>query len=426
MWNLGQGAGAFAVERAIRLIAVAPFLFFSIAGGVAAQAQPASAAKRTTPPDGAAIQQALAAEKQGNFPAAEKAWQSVVKAQPGNAQGFAHLGLAQAREQKYPLAIASYRKAKQLNPAIPQLDLNLGLALFKAGSFSEAIDAFEAEKKSAAGPEVERLTVLLGMAHYGAHQYDKAIPYLKQAASRDEKNLPLRLSLAHCYLWTRQFEATMGVYKEILLIDPDSAEADMIAGEALDEKGDKTGAEDQFRAAEKANPKEPNVHFGLAYLLWTEKRYDEAIPEFDAELANDPDNNLAMIYLGDTYVQTAQYDKSKGILEKALGYKTANPLIHLDLGIVYQETGDKEAAVRELKRTVELEPDNVDAHFHLARVYQTMGKKDEAKAEFAVSRSLNKKRDEGVHRQIEAANAPGAKPDQAADPQLPVPAAKPD
>ncbi len=145
----------------------------------------------------------------------------------------------------------------------------------------------------------------------GRESLVRQLPYLKEAVEADPKNLPLLLDLAHCYLWTKQLDATMAVYKEILLIDPDSAAADMIAGEALDEKGDNAGAVQQFQAAVKANPKEPNVHFGLAYLLWVQKRYDEAIPEFEAELANDPKNYQAMIYLGDTYVRQTEYEKAK-------------------------------------------------------------------------------------------------------------------
>jgi tetratricopeptide (TPR) repeat protein len=351
----------------------------------------------------AAVQQALAAEKQENFPVAETAWRKVVRLQPANAQAFAHLGLAQARQDNYGDAIASYRKARALNPSIPLLNLNLGLALFKSGNFKDAIPPFEAELKPS--PNDQRLTILIGMAHYGAHQYQEAIPYLKASAARDPKNLALRLSLAHCYLWTKQFQAVLDVYQEILQINPDSAEADMIAGEALDEKGNKAGAEAQFRAAVKANSKEPNVHFGLAYLLWTQKRYDEAIPEFFAELANDPNNNQAMIYLGDTYVQTEQYDKARQILEKALHFQSPDPLIHLDLGIVYEATGDKESAIRELTKTIEMEPDFVNAHFRLAKLYQSMGRHDEAKAEFAKASSLNKKADKALYERISEGNA---------------------
>jgi tetratricopeptide (TPR) repeat protein len=357
------------------------------------------------------VQQALAFEQQGKYFEAIAAWEGVVKAQPRNAQAYAHLGLLEARQERYTEAIAHYEKAQALNPGIPQLSLNLGLALFKSGRFRESAKIFEAElKKHPKSMEAERLTILAGMSHYGAHDYGAAIPYLKEAADADVKNLALRLDLAHCYLWTKQLDATMAVYKEILLIDPDSAAADMIAGEALDEKGDNAGAVQQFQAAVKANPKEPNVHFGLGYLLWAQKRYDEAIPEFEAELANDPKNYQAMIYLGDTYVKQNQFDKARPVLEEAVKYQGSAPLVHLDLGIVYMETGGQDvaaqnAAILELNRTVAMEPDNVAAHFRLANVYRSMGRKEEAKAEFAKTSSLNKKTDEGVYKRIQEANA---------------------
>jgi tetratricopeptide (TPR) repeat protein len=354
----------------------------------------------------AAVKDALTLEAQGKNAEAEAAWKAVVKAQPRNAQAFAHLGLVQARQEHYPEAIANYRKAKALNPGIPQLNLNLGLALFKSGSFREAEREFELELKGhPSDAEAKHLTTLAGMSYYGAHDYAAAVPFLKQAAAEDSRNLELLLALAHCYLWTKQFDATMGIYKEILEIDPDSAEADMIAGEALDEKGDNAGAVQQFRAAEKANPKEPNVHFGLAYLLWAQKRYEEAIPEFEAELANDPKNYQAMIYLGDTYTQMNDFEHARKVLEVAAKYEDAMPLIHLDLGIVYQETGNAETAQRELKRTVALEPDNVNAHFRLAKVYQAMGDREQAKVEFAKASSLNKKTDDALYNRIAAANA---------------------
>jgi tetratricopeptide (TPR) repeat protein len=374
--------------------------------GLAQRVEPAKSAAQSVD----AARQALALEQQGKNAEALAAWAVVVKAQPRNGQAYAHMGLIEARQEHYPEAIGYYKKAQALSVAtrqgIPELSLDLGLAYFKSGDFRAAGKVFEADlARHPKGPDAARLTILAGMSHYGAREYGAAIPYLKEAAAADRNNLPLRLSLAHCYLWTKQLEATLGVYKEILAINPDSAEADMIAGEALDEKGDNAGAVQQFRAAVVANPKEPNVHFGLAYLLWAQKRYDEAIPEFKAELANDPENSQAMTYLGDTYVQQNQFEQARTVLEKALSYKPSVPLIHLDLGIVLMETGDKDGAIRELNKTVALEPDYVAAHFRLATLYRSMGKKDEAKVEFAKASSLNKKTDEGLYKRIADANA---------------------
>ncbi len=390
----------------------------SLIGGYVVFSPFAAADKAGAAPASVQARKALTLEQQTRYPEALAAWQLVVQAEPRNALAHAHLGLMEARREQYAEAVREYRKAKSLNPAIPQLDLNLGLALFKSGDFQQAGKSFEtALKHHPSLPEQHRLTILAGMSHYGAREYAAAIPYLKEAAAADTKNLPLRLNLAHCYLWTKHLEATLAVYKEILEIDPDSAEADMIAGEALDEKGDNAGAVQQFRAAVQANPKEPNVHFGLAYLLWAQKRYDEAIPEFKAELENDPRNDQAMIYLGDTYVQQNQFDLAKPVLERAVTNQDKVPLIHLDLGIVYMETGNPDAAAKELNRAVALEPDNVAAHFRLAKMYQSLGKKDEARAEFAKASSLNKKTDDALYRKIADANA---RPDRDPKPTTPM------
>lgn len=370
------------------------------------------------------VQQALALERESQYPEAVSIWRQVIKTQPNNAQAYAQIGLLEARQEHYPEAIAAYRKAKSLaqlkNRPIPELNFNLGLALFKSGQFQESAHIFEAELRS--HPKDQRTTILAAMSHYGARQYGAAIPYFKDAVAADPRNLDLLLALAHCYLWTKQLDATMDVYKQILLINPDSAAADMIAGEALDEKGDNAGAVQQFQAAVKANPKEPNVHFGLAYLLWAQKRYDEAIPEFKKELENDPQNSQAMIYLGDTYTQQGNFADAKTTLEAAGKYQPKFPLIHLDLGIADMETGENDAAIRELKDAIGLEPDNVTAHFRLATLYRKLGRRDEAKVEFAKASSLNKKTDDSLYKRIQDANArPSAdlKPPQSAPENAP-------
>lgn len=350
---------------------------------------------------------AIQLEQEGRNAEAEEAWKAISKAAPANPEPYAHLGLLAARQNRFDEAIALYGKALKINPTTPGLRTNLALAEFKGGRLKEAAADFAIVLKQSKLPaaEQQRARILLGMAHYGLGEYKEAVDPLREAAQLDPSNLPLRLSLAQSCLWTRQLDCVLDTYKEILLINPDSAEADMLAGEALDEKGDNAGAVAQFQAAVKAAPKLPNVHFGLAYLLWAQKRYEEAIPEFGAELANDPTHAQSLLYLGDTYVQTEQYDKAKDALERSLKLNDKEPLVHLDLGIVYQETGNRDGAVTELTKTIALEPDYVNAHFRLARLYQAMGRKDEAKVEFAKASSLNKKADKALYERISEANA---------------------
>jgi tetratricopeptide (TPR) repeat protein len=306
--------------------------------------------------------------------------------------------LLEARQEHYKEAVPLYRKALAMNPATPGLRLNLGLALFKGGEMKQAIVEFEPLLKNQppGSDQAQRLTILIGMAHYGLGEYVAAAPYLKQAAAHDAQNLPLRLALAHSCLWAKQYQCVLDTYHEILMLNAESAEADMLAGEALDEMKDTPGAIQQFRAAVKANPREPDAHYGLGYLLWIQKQYAEAASEFQAELDNNPNHVQAMLYLADTEIQIRQIENAGPLLEKVVKLNPKLALGHLDLGIVLDQNGHKQDALREMKEAARLDPDNVNVHWRLGRLYRSMGKIDEAKAEFGKASSINKATDSAL------------------------------
>jgi tetratricopeptide (TPR) repeat protein len=352
---------------------------------------------------------AIALEQAGKSAEAETAWRSVLKVQPTSAEACAHLGFLEGQQQRYAQAIPFYRKALALQPNMPGLRMNLGLALFKAGALKDAIRVFEVllKQQPPSSAEAQRLKTLIGMSHYGLGQYVAAVPYLKQATANDPQNLPFRLLLAHSCLWSKQYQCVLDVYREILNLNAESAEADMLAGEASDEMQDRAGATQQFRAAVKANPKEPNVHFGLGYLLWTQAQYEEAAREFQAELANVPDNVQALTYLADTEIKLNHPETARPLLEKAVLINPRMGLAHLDLGIIEADAGNNEVALRELKLASQLSPTDINPHYRLARLYQAMGRKQEAAAEFAKTKALTKAANDSVFNQLKNARGTG-------------------
>ena len=354
-------------------------------------------------------QTAIALEQQGNNAEAETAWRAFLKGHPANAEAYAHVAFLEDRQERYTEAVPLYRKALALNPAMPGLRLNFGLSLFKSGALKEAIQTFTPLLKSQppSSPEALRLETLIGLAHYGLGEYAAAVPFLKQATAADAQNLPFRLALAHSCLWSKQYQCVLDVYHEILTLNAESAEADMLAGEALDEMKDNAGATLQFRAAVKADPREPNVHFGLGYLLWGLMQFEEAAQEFQAELANNPDHAQALAYLADTNMRLGHPEAAPPLLEKAIRIDPGIELAHLDLGILYNDAGHRDDALRELKTAEKLSPNDQNVHWRLARFYQAVGKKDLAKAEFDKTRSLQKAADETIFNKLHQAQAKG-------------------
>jgi len=325
----------------------------------------------------------------------EAQWMALSKAEPGNAEPLAQLGLLEARRGRYTEAIAFYRKAIKLNPAMPGLRLNLGLALFKDGQDKEALEIFDSllQSQPPASPETQRLTLLVGMSHYGLGEYKAAVPYLQRSADMDPQNLSLLLALAHSCLLSKQYQCVLDAYHRIIAQNAESAEADMLVGETLDEMDDLDGATREFRAAVKANPKEPNAHFGLGYLLWKQFKYPEAAQEFQAELDNNPGYTQTMLYLADADVRMNLEKEALPLLESVVKLHPGIAMGHLDLGIAYANENQTEKALREFKTAEAIKPKDVNVHMRLGRLYKSMGKSDEAKKEFEQARGLNTERE---------------------------------
>jgi tetratricopeptide (TPR) repeat protein len=335
---------------------------------------------------------AFSLEREGRLPEAEAAWNTLAKQYPTNPEPLAHIGLIESRQGNYAEAIRYYMRAMALNPRMPGLQLNLGLAFFKAGDYKRAIAELDPLLK--AQPDNQQLIILIGMSHYGLEHFAEASPLLQQASDRDPANLTLLLTLAHSCLLSHEYPCVLDAYHRLVALNAESAEADMLVGEALDEMKDHEGAIREFRAAVKTNPKEPNVHFGLGYLLWTKGQYPEAAHEFQAETDNDPHHILAMLYLADAEMQMNKMDEAQPRLEEIEKIDPNIAMQHLDLGIVYADRGRKEDARTQFEAAIRISPKNVNAHYRLARLYRSMGKTAEAKQEFDKASSLNKAEDD--------------------------------
>jgi tetratricopeptide (TPR) repeat protein len=350
---------------------------------------------------------AIALELQGKVTEAESAWRAVLKIHPSSAEAYAHLGFLEARQEHFAEALPLYRKAFAMDPRMPGLRLNLGLSLFKSGALKDATQIFlPLLKQGTQSPsEIQRLNILVGMSHYGLGEYAAAVPYLKEAATKDQQSLWLRLALAHSCMGSKQFPCVLDVYREIVALDAESAEADMLAGEALDEMKNHAGAIEQFQAAARADPKMPDVHFVLGYLLWTQNQLEEAAKAFKDELANAPDHPRALIYLADIYIKSNDNAAAQSLLEKAIGIDPGIALGHLDLGIVYASIGRNTEAQREMKIAEVQSPNDENVHWRMGRFYRSIGKNDEARIEFEKTRSVHKSADETVFSELRRARA---------------------
>src|SRR5260370_13327617 len=88
-----------------------------------------------------------------------------------DALGQANLGVSQAQKSHYREAVEAYKRAIAIDPNLPGIYLNLGLAWFKLGNFREAVAAFDKENVRAPS---DRVATLLAMSYFGLGQYREA------------------------------------------------------------------------------------------------------------------------------------------------------------------------------------------------------------------------------------------------------------
>ena len=302
----------------------------------------------------------------------------------------AQRGVELAHQGRYEEAIVHYRAAAKLDPTLPGIHLDLGLAYFKMKKLNEAASALARAVR--ASPRNFQARALLGMCYYGLRKFADAAVQLKQASRDQPGNVQLHYLLAQSYLWSQQYQSAASEFRFLLEKDPDAAAVHMLLGEALDGLGRDDEAIREFRAAVGASPPAPQAHFALGYVYWRQRKFAEACPQFEAQLDTEPDDTQSLTYLGDCEMKLGDTQKAEKHLRQALKLGAKLHIGELDLGILLVRQGQKAEAERHFREAIRLDPSDPDAHYHLGRLLISMGRRKEAAEEFTQVRKLAEKK----------------------------------
>lgn len=330
-------------------------------------------------------------------------------AKPGDINLLANTGIELSHAKQYKAAAICYRKVLAIDPNIPEIQLNLGLAEFKSGSFRPAAELFQQVLQS--DPKNVQARTLLGMSFYGGHMWRAAADNLEQVLASDSENTQLHYYLAQSLLSASEYKGSLEQFEWLERHDPEAAATHVLMAEALDGLARPEEAILELKTALAKSPNEPNVHFAIGYIYWTQQKDDEAAREFHLELDRDPGNAQAWAWLADVLIRKNDFLKAKPLLDKALSIDRKVRIAHLDLGIVYAQDKKYDRSIAELKEAIRLDGSKTDAHFRLARVYREAGKPAEATAELAIVRQLGEQKKKDSLHEV-TGQQPGLEPDK--------------
>jgi len=338
----------------------------------------------------------------------------------------------QAREamasKKWDEAVKALQHLAQLAPSVPEVQANLGMALFFQGHATEALAAFDrARKLHPAMPQVD-LMVGLCQAELGKHRAAVAIlaPAFDHPPDTETGRL-IGLHLARSYSELRQFDKALAAGEELLKRYPDDPEvlfqvsrlhADRsyslmkqlvhaapdsywvyLANAQVQESLQRYDlAQQEYRKAIALNPNSPGAHVGLGRAILSASKdpraIDEAAREFERELALSPESAIAEFELGEIAREHGQPDRAREHLLRAVHDDPDFFEAQVALGRLFLREGKAREAIPHLEVAARLEPRDKLSHYLLASAHKLLGDQDAARHELDLYRKLGASDDE--------------------------------
>ena len=386
-----------------------------------------------------ALQQGIAAHKEGNIQEAERLYHAILQSQPAHADANHNLGVIAVSINKTELALSLFKTALEANPKVEQFWLSYIDTLIKETQFETAIAVLQQGKKMGldedkvdalevqltqitqlALPTQSQIDNLLEYYQKGQHkEAEKLAVFLTQQFSEyqfgwkvlgavlsqtgrlleslDAKQIAVQLApldaeahsnLGITLLELRRLDEAEASYTQAIVLKPDYSEAHNNLGITLQELGRLEEAEASCRQAIEFKPDFAEAHNNLGNPLRESGRLEEAEAAYRQAIVLKPDYSEAHNNLGATLQELDRLEEAEASHRQAIAWKPDYAEAHSNLGIALQELDRLEEAETSFKQALALKPDYTEAHSNLGNTLQELGRLEEAEASYTQAIAL--------------------------------------
>jgi TolB-like protein len=192
------------------------------------------------------------------------------------------------------------------------------------------------------------------------------------------------------------------LYERALALDPRSVDAQSwlageLAGHVMRGLSDSPAidikrAEGLAAQALAASPRSPLAHLGKGQVLRAQRRFEEAIPEYETVLASNRNSTFALSALGECKLWTAAFDEAILLQEQAIRLSPRDPIIgafYNRIGVARMLQSRTNEAIPWLEKARSANPGIPGYHAWTASAYALKGVTGRAAAELAEAQRLN-------------------------------------
>ena len=144
-------------------------------------------------------------------------------------------------------------------------------------------------------------------------KYARAIQSLREACELQPSRLEGRLNFGAALYMTGQFDEAIVHFRYVLAFEPQNTMALLNLAASYDGAGDMEKSIDTLEQLVASRPQWRDAHYNLAVAYFKQKNYEKALAAARAELALNPNNELARELLSKIYlVPQKQKDETRG------------------------------------------------------------------------------------------------------------------
>ncbi len=331
----------------------------------------------------------------------------IVSLDPKNLNGQGNLGVLLFFQSSYAEAIPPMRAALQLKPDLWRIEGLLGIAEKRTGASREAQIDLE---RAFSNLDDKNFRIEVGLElielDSAAAQFDKALATVTKVEELAPDN-PKILFVAFEISQQMAYQSLLNM----MIVGPDSAEMHMMMAGELGRQGDHANAIAQFREAIRLNPLLPGAHFELAEQLRTSTDpalNAQAEDEYKAAIKANPYDELSWRQLGEIMSTKGDFKAAEEDYRKALALQPKDSNAKTGLAIALTSLNQTNDAISLLEDAVKDDPTNMTAHYRLSILYRRAGRTADAQHELDQFQHYKDLRDKlgKIFKNLAAPNSP--------------------
>jgi tetratricopeptide (TPR) repeat protein len=258
---------------------------------------------------------------QKDYPKAIDNYGAVLQLEPDNVEALKNIGLAHSAVGSSGVAKEYLEKAYRLDPNDADLCNNLGVIYSGLGRINDAIRYFGFAV--AIAPDNFLNLTNLAQEHMRNNAVGKAFPLLRKADSLQPEHRTVLFELGNAHAAAGVYDSAEVFYERCLVAGGGSAQLHYFLGVVQQRLGKAAEAEENLRQGVTYAPDHLECLQALGMVLYSEKRYAEAVEQFNRIVKIDSTNLAGWIAMGASLALDGSIEQSEAVLERLFAADSA-------------------------------------------------------------------------------------------------------